>query len=90
MNASTHIINPIDPSTNPAIAKPGESSFLIPILPQIIATTEVISGRYHKITTGIGMKAINADDNPIIPKTNETIPRALPIFLPPWISILEF
>ena len=83
-------MSPTEPSTNPVIAKPGESSFLIPIPPHIIPTTEVASGTYHKITNGVGKNEIKEVAIPIIPKIKATIPSALPIFISPLISFFTF
>jgi len=85
-----HIMSPIEPSTNPVIAKPGESSFLIPIPPHIIPTTEVASGPNHKITNGVGKSEIKEVAIPIIPKIKATMPSALPIFISPLISFFNF
>lgn len=88
----SHNIIPIIPIINPAIAKPGESSFLIPIPPQIMATTENTSGVYHKTTIGnvIGKIRSKTDDNPTIPKINATIPRDLAMSNTLMISNLNF
>ena len=85
-----HIISPTEPSTNPVIAKPGESSVLIPIPPHIIPTTEVVTGTYHKITNGVGMNEIKEVAIPIIPKTKATIPSALPLLISQLISFFNF
>jgi len=84
-----HIMSPTEPSTNPVIAKPGESSFLIPIPPHIIPTTEVVNGTNHKITNGVGRNEIKEVATPIIPKIKATIPSALPIFISPLISFFD-
>ncbi len=78
----------IDPSTNPAIAKPGESSFLIPIPPQTIATilelNAIISNVIPKNTSRKKnipkARLITIFITPIIPKFKDTIPSAFPIF----------
>lgn len=85
-----HNISPTEPRTNPVIAKPGESSFLIPIPPHIIPMIEVASGTYHKITNGVGKSEIKELTIPITPKIKATIPSALPIFISPLISFFNF
>ena len=87
-----------DPSTNPAIAKPGESSFLIPSPPQTIATILLLDNKipviihvikrmiYMYVSTIGKMIAIKMKViTPIMPKTKDIIPSLLPIFFSPKI-----
>ncbi len=57
-------IKPMMPKINPAVDFPLESSLLIPIIPNIIASTGIIMTMLRKI--------------PIIPKINANIPNVLP------------
>ena len=87
-----------DPSTNPAIAKPGESSFLIPSPPQTIATILLLDNKILVIIHVIKRMIYMYDSNtgkkiimkmkvitPIMPKTKDITPSLFPIFFSPKI-----
>ncbi|KKL93012.1 hypothetical protein LCGC14_1878950 [marine sediment metagenome] len=88
----TAIPIPIHPRINPAFAKP-ESSFLIPITPQIIATIfgkYGINARYEKPKEIIGNIIAREIIFPIMPKIKDITPNTLPIFISPLIFVLVF
>ena len=88
----TAIPIPIHPRINPAFAKP-ESSFLIPITPQIIATIfgkYGINAIYEKPKEIIGNIIAREIIFPIMPKIKDITPNTLPIFISPLIFVLVF